>query len=200
MSEYKLTFPISEAQIRELKVGDIVYLDGKFYQGTSAPHKRMIKYLEEGKELPFNLKGSGVFHCYTSFINEGDSYKINYLGATTSASVNPYEPIIIKNFKPSVIIGKGGMNQEVLDAMQENACVYLAQVGGCSALYSSGVKGISNAFWPDLAADLVLELEADNFGPFTVAMDSHGNSIFAETEKTIKAQLAEIHKKLDQGK
>jgi fumarate hydratase subunit beta len=86
------------------------------------------------------------------------------------------------------------MDAEVLKAMQENACVYLAQVGGCSALYSAGVKEISGVYWEDLQANLVIALELDNFGPLTVGMDVHGNSIYAETEASIEKNLKEAYR------
>ncbi|MDN5348209.1 MAG: fumarate hydratase subunit beta [Clostridia bacterium] len=194
MSEYRLTLPLTADQVKELKVGDVVYLSGRVYQATAAAHQRMLEYLKAGKELPFPTKDLGIFHCYTSWRREGEGYKLNYLGATTSASVNKYQPEVIARLGIRVVIGKGGMDAGVLKAMQENACVYLAQVGGCSALYSAGVRGIPAVYWEDLQANLVIALELDNFGPLTVGMDAHGNSIYAETEAKVRENIREAYR------
>ena len=189
--KYQLNMPLQEEDVRKLKCGDVVFLSGIVYQATGSAQKRALEMYRSGELLPFDLENSAVYHNYSSFTREGDRFKLNYLGATTSALMNPLQPDVIRSFKVRAVIGKGGMDKNTLDAMREVGCVYLAQVGGCSALYSP-LAEIKAGYWEDLGGNLVLALELDNFGPLTVAMDTNGNSIFADVEKAVSENLKKI--------
>ena len=96
-------------------------------------------------------------------------------------------------------MGKGGMDQNTLDAMQECGCVYLALVGGCSAIYTEKVEKLEEEYWPETHqswADNMLRLRVKDYGPMFVAMDAHGNSIFKDTGESAEKMRPEIYRKL----
>ena len=177
MEKY-LKLPFSEHQARELEIGDVVYLSGEIVQFTGAAHKRTLQFAAEGKELPFDLENMTVYHSYTCFTEREGNICCEYVGATTSAKINFYGPDLIRKFKVRAIIGKGGMNNETLKAMQEVGCIYLAQVGGCSQVYTETVNEIKAKNWEDLGPNLVLRIVVERMGPLIVAMDSKGNSLY----------------------
>lgn len=176
--EKNLKHPFSEHRVRELKVGDVVYLSGEVFQFTGTAPKRALSYAVEGKKLPFDLENMVVYHSYTCFTERVGNLHCEYIGATTSAKMNQYGPDFIREFKVRAIIGKGGMNNETLKAMQEVGCVYLAQAGGCSQVYSEAVQEIKAKIWEDLGPNLVLRIDVKRLGPLIVAMDSKGDSLY----------------------
>ena len=194
--ERHLTFPLSAEDVRALHTGDIVYLTGELIQLLSGAHARALQYKAEGKPLPFNVENMGIYHSYTCLVGEGCDLKCEYLGASTSAGVNPYEPDFIREFKPRVIVGKGGMNQATLDAMQEIGCVYLAQIGGCSQIYSKTVVKTKEKFWEDLAANLGIRFEFKDLGPLVVGMDANGNSLFDDVNAQVQANKQAVYQKM----
>lgn len=176
--EKQISFPLSEQEVRALNIGDIVSLSGELVQLLSGAHKRALEFHAQGKPVPFNVENMGVYHCYTCLVENENGLSCEYLGASTSAGVNAYEPDFIRTFKPRAIVGKGGMDKATLDAMQEVGCVYLAQIGGCSQIYSQAVVKTKEKFWTDLAANLGIKFEFKSLGPLIVGMDANGNSLF----------------------
>ena len=195
MDKY-LTLPLSEEAARELNAGDVVYLSGEIVQLLAPAHKRALEYKSEGKPLPFDLENMAIYHCYSCLIGEGDSLECKFLGASTSAGVNAYEPEFIRKFKIRAIVGKGGMNQETLEAMKEAGCVYLAQIGGCCQLYTQTVEQTTETFWDDLAANRGIKHVFKDLGPLIVSMDAKGNSLFEEVNAAARENLKSVHKKI----
>lgn len=194
--EKHLSLPMTEKDARELKVGDIVYLSGEVVQLLSGAHKRALQYKSEGKPLPFDITDKALYHCYTCLVGEGCDLSCKFLGASTIAGVNPFEPDFIRTFRPRAIVGKGGMDQATLDAMQEVGCVYLAQIGGCSQVYSQTVSKVIEKFWEDLAANLGIKFMFKDLGPLVVGMDANGNSLFAEVDAEVEKNRQKIYQKI----
>ena len=97
------------------------------------------------------------------------------------------------------VLGKGGMDKNTLDAMRECGCVYLALVGGCSAIYTCKVDRLEREYWPETCrswADTLLKLNVTNYGPMFVSMDAHGNSIYESIGDRAEENRGEIYKKL----
>lgn len=196
--EKHLNLPLSEMDVKQLHLGDIVYLSGEIIQLLGPAHKRANQYKNEGKPLPFDVENMAIYHCYTCLSDGNDGSKsCEFLGASTSAGVNPYEPEFIRNFKVRAVIGKGGMDQATLYAMQEVGCVYLAQIGGCSQLCTQAVKSTKETFWEDMAANLGVKLEFENLGPLVVGMDANGNSLFEEVNKKVLQNKKKIMEQLE---
>jgi len=197
MATYKLTTPISEEQIRKLKVNDIVYITGTIITARDQAHKRALQYHKEGKQLPINLEGLAVFHCGPIVKKEGDEWIIVAAGPTTSTRMDIFEDEFIKNFKTRVIIGKGGMGKRTTDAMQKYGAIYGAFTGGAAVLAAKAIKKVRTVEWFDLGMpEAFWILEAEEFGPLTVAIDSHGNNLFEDVKKKTEENRKSIYEKL----
>lgn len=172
-----LKVPIKNNDVSKLKIGDVVKLTGNILTARDQAHKRI---LEEG--APFDIEGSAIFHAgpiITENKKENDvNYEIVAIGPTTSMRMNPYQSDVI-DLGPKIIIGKGGMDDTVKEALIRNKAVYLVATGGCAALYVDSVKKILGVEWLDLGIpEAIWNLEVDSFGPLIVAMDSKGNSLY----------------------
>lgn len=197
MGEIKLSLPLKEEQIRSLKAGDIVYLSGMMYTARDEAHMRALELHEEGKKLPVNFESNAVFHCGPIMRKKGDRWELVAAGPTTSSRMNSLEPKFIETFRPAAIIGKGGMSKPTIDAMSKYGCVYLAITGGAAVLAAKGIKEVKGVEWYDLGMPEALwMLQAENFGPLIVGIDTHGNSLYLEVEKQIEKNTVEIRKRL----
>ena len=197
MATYKLITPISEEYVRKLKVNDVVYITGTIVTARDQAHKRALQFHKEGKQLPINLEGLAVFHCGPIVKKEGDKWSIVAAGPTTSTRMDIFEDEFIKNFKTRVIIGKGGMGKRTTDAMQKYGAIYGAFTGGAAVLAAKAIKKVKNVEWIDLGMPEALWiLKTEEFGPLTVAIDSHGNNLFEDIKKKTEENRTVIYQKL----
>ena len=193
----RLKTPLSEADVRALKVGETVYLDGIVYTGRDEVHIHALEHLEKGQEIPVDFKGSALFHCGPIMRKVGEKWEVVAAGPTTSSRMNSLEPQFIEKFRPGAIIGKGGMSQPTVDAMKKYGCIYLAITGGAAVLAAKGIKEVKGVQWYELGMpEAIWIMEADNFGPLTVAIDSHGSSLFADVGAKVKENEAKVRQKL----
>lgn len=189
--------PLKEEQVRRLKIGDVVHITGTIYTGRDEMHIRAMDYLNEGKRLPVEMEGAILFHCGPIVRKTDGGWELVAAGPTTSARMNSLEPDIIRSFRPAAIVGKGGMSAPTVKAMEECGCVYLAITGGAAVLAARGVKRVADVHWLDLGVPEALwVLEVERFGPLTVAIDAHGNSLYERIESEVKGRLPDIRKKL----
>jgi fumarate hydratase subunit beta len=201
----KLAVPISEQQIRALKVGDQVLLSGVIYTGRDAAHKYMLEKFIKNRcpaseadvyaELKEGLAGGVIYHCGPVVIQrDNGTYQFVAAGPTTSIREEPYQADVIAHFGLRGIIGKGGMSQRTLAACRELGAVYLHAIGGAATLIAEtcievlGVFkqefGVPEAFWKIRVKDF----------PCVVTMDSHGqslhDSVLAESQAKLNQLLA----------
>lgn len=179
--------PFSEADVRAMKLGEVVALSGPVVSGRDEVHIRALKYIDEGKPVPNCLEGAVLFHCGPIMRRlDGGSWSPIAAGPTTSARMNSLEPRFIREFGIRAIIGKGGMSQEVVDAMREVGCVYLAATGGAAVSLAEQLSNASGVEWEDLGmAEAMWKFEASNLGPLVVAIDAGGNSLYEEVRKKL---------------
>lgn len=197
MAVYKLTTPISEEDIRKLKVNDVLYVTGTVVTARDQAHKRALQLQKEGKPLPINFEGLAVFHCGPIVKKEEEKWSVVAAGPTTSTRMDIFEDEFIENFKARVIIGKGGMGKRTTDAMQKFGAVYGAFTGGAAVLAARAIKKVKTVEWFDLGMPEALWiLETEEFGPLTVAIDSHGNNLFDDVKKKTEENRIPIYKKL----
>jgi fumarate hydratase, class I len=183
-----LNTPLSEEDVRALKVGDVVLLNGTIFTGRDAVHK----YLHEGGELDI-IKGGVIYHCGPVVLEDGDNYQIMAAGPTTSIREEPYQHEVIHKFDIKAVIGKGGMGAKTLKACQDHGTVYLHGIGGAAQVYALTVKSVDSVHLKELGSpEAVWELKVEGF-PAVVTMDSHGNSLHDVVEdvslKKMKAIL-----------
>jgi fumarate hydratase class I len=185
----ELITPISEEQIRALKVGDSVAVSGVVYTGRDAVHK----YLHEGGELPdgVNLEGSIIYHCGPVVVkDEAGDWQVTAAGPTTSIREEPYQADIMKKFGVRGVIGKGGMGPKTLAGCAENGNVYLHAIGGAAQVLAEHITQVRNVYFLEEfgSPEAIWELKVDKF-PVVVTMDSHGKSLHAEVAKASQAVL-----------
>jgi len=198
MAVFKYKTPISEEDVRKLKVNDVLYITGTIVTARDAAHKRALEQFKQGKPLPINLEGLAIFHCGPIVKKEGDKWVVVAAGPTTSTRMDQFEDEFIEAFKVRVVIGKGGMGKKTTDAMQKHGAVYGAFTGGAGVLAAKAIKNVKTVEWlQDLGMPEALWIfDVEEFGPLTVAIDSHGNNLFEEVKKKAEESRIKIYEKL----
>lgn len=197
--EYTLNTPIPEADIRKLNSGDLVYLNGTIITARDEAHKKALEMKKRGGELPVDFRGVAVFHAGPITRKEGGEWKVVAAGPTTSARMEIFEDEFIKLFRPAMIIGKGGMGDRTTRACMEYGCVYLAFTGGAALLGAKGIKKVKDVFWLEELGmpECLWVLEAENFGPMTVTIDTHGNNMTKQVMDRVSKNKEELVKTLE---
>jgi fumarate hydratase subunit beta len=193
----RLKTPLSEEDVRALKFGDVVYLDGVVFTGRDEVHIHALEHLEKGEKIPVDFKGAALFHCGPIMRKAGDVWEVVAAGPTTSSRMNSLEPEFIEKFRPGAIIGKGGMSQPTIDAMKKFGCVYLAITGGAAVLAAKGLKSVTGVEWYELGMpEAIWIINAENFGPLTVGIDAHGNSLYTVVNDNVKENEPKVRERL----
>lgn len=186
----QLNTPISEATIRQLRVGDEVLISGVLFTGRDAVHK----YLHEGGKLPegVSLAGGVLYHCGPVVIkDEAGNWKCVAAGPTTSIREEPYQWQVIRDLGLRAVIGKGGMGDKTLEACQQYGCVYLHAIGGAAQVLAQCIERVPNVYLMEKfgAPEAIWEFQVASF-PAVVTMDAHGNSLHKEVFAASQAELA----------
>ncbi|HID43079.1 MAG TPA: fumarate hydratase [Archaeoglobaceae archaeon] len=185
MSDIKIRTPFEKRDILVLRVGDAVSITGEIITARDKAHQRILKYIEEGRELPFDLNNSIMYHC-GPLMRKKNGWEVISAGPTTSARMNESTVKILRIVDSIAIAGKGGMNLEVAENLKGKG-VYLAVTGGTGALSTRSVKKVKACFWEDLGmVEAVWIFEVEDF-PCIVGIDSRGESLYDSVEK--KAEL-----------
>ena len=166
--------PITEEITADLKAGDYVYITGTLYVARDAAHKRMMEVLDEGKELPIEIKNCTIYYMGPSPAREGRP--IGSAGPTTASRMDKYAPRLL-DLGQTAMIGKGKRSQAVIDAVVRNGCVYLAAIGGAGALLSKCIKSSEVIAYEDLGTEAIRKLQVENL-PLIVVIDSEGNNLY----------------------
>ena len=174
MSEYHLALPLTHEDVQMLRAGDIVYLTGSMLTGRDAAHKRLIQLLDEGKELPVDVRGQAIYYVGPAPASPG--HAVGSAGPTTSYRMDAYTPRLLK-LGLNCMIGKGRRSEAVLAAMQEYGAVYLGAVGGAAALIARSIKSMEVLAYPDLGTEAIHRFTVENF-PAIVLMDAHGGNLY----------------------
>jgi fumarate hydratase subunit beta len=172
----KINLPLTDETLKDLKAGDNLLLTGVMYVARDAAHKRLIEALDQGKPLPFDIKGATVYFMGPSPAKPGQP--IGSAGPTTSGRMDSYSPRLMAEGLKGMI-GKGMRSQAVKDAMKKYKAVYLAAVGGAGALISKSIKKSEVVAYEELGAEAVLRLEVKDF-PATVINDIYGGDLYEE--------------------
>ncbi len=172
----KITLPLTGETLEELKAGDNVLLTGVIYAARDAAHKRMAEALDQGKPLPFDIKGQTIYYMGPSPAKPGQP--IGSAGPTTSGRMDVYSPRLIAEGLKGMI-GKGMRSQAVKDAMKKHKAVYLGAIGGAGALISKSIKKSEVIAYEELGADAIRRLEVEDF-PATVINDIYGGDLCQE--------------------
>ncbi|WP_126427692.1 fumarate hydratase [Brevibacillus marinus] len=186
--EVVLQAPISEEQIRSLKVGDVVVINGLIHTGRDALHKYLIDH-----DCPVDLNGGVIYHCGPVMLkDEAGKWHVKAAGPTTSIREEPYQADIIKKFGIRAVIGKGGMGAKTLQALKEHGAVYLNAIGGAAQYYADCIEEVEGVDFMEFGIpEAMWHLRVKGFAAI-VTMDAHGNSLHADVEKSSREKLAQF--------
>ena len=185
--EVVLKTPLTEEQVRALKVGDVVLLSGRAYTGRDAVHHHLMSH-----EPPVDLRGGVIYHCGPVVAKQGDGWKVTAAGPTTSIREEPYQADVIKRYGVRAIIGKGGMGAKTLGALKEAGAVYLNAIGGAAQFYARTINSVDGVSWMEFGTpEAMWHLSITDF-PAIVTMDAHGNSLHKDVEQESAKELAGI--------
>lgn len=175
----KISLPLTEKVIEDLKAGDSLLLSGMLYVARDAAHKRMVEALDKGEPVPFDIKGQTIYYMGPSPAPPGKV--IGSAGPTTSSRMDVYTPRLLAAGLKGMI-GKGVRSKEVREALKKYKAVYLAAVGGVGALLSKTIVTSEVIAYPELGPEAILRIEVKDF-PATVINDIYGGDLYAEGKK-----------------
>lgn len=181
MDKY-ITTPITEEVTQNLTSGDYVYITGTIYVARDAAHKRMIEGLDNGEELPIDIKDATIYYMGPSPARK--NRPIGSAGPTTASRMDKYAPILL-DLGEKAMIGKGKRTKEVIEAIIRNKAVYFAAIGGAGALLSKCITKSEVICYEDLGAEAILKIEVKNF-PVIVVIDKEGNNLYETAIKQYK--------------
>jgi fumarate hydratase class I len=185
--EVSLTAPFSEAQIRSLKVGDVVLLNGPMHTGRDSLHHHLLTH-----DSPVDLHGAALYHCGPVALKENGKWRLNAAGPTTSSREEPYQADIIRKFGVRAVIGKGGMGRKTLAALKEHGAVYLNAIGGAAQYYTRCIADVEGVDFMEFGIpEAMWHIRVKDF-PAIVTMDSRGNSLHADVDKASAGELAKF--------
>jgi L(+)-tartrate dehydratase beta subunit len=199
MAHHVLEMPISVEQVRELRIGDTVTLEKTLYGIRDAT---LIHMFDRGRRTHFDLQGHAVIHTAPNVhrVEKSDKAPAGYepfcIGTTTSQRMERFTKPLMKREGVRIIIGKGGMGQDTLDAFAELGGAYLAIVGGAAALETTWIEEIEDVDMDDLHPESLWRFRIRNFGPLLVGMDSHGGSMFADVRADVASRRSAVLEKL----
>lgn len=170
----KLTLPLMDEDIKGLKAGDSVLLTGTILTGRDAAHKRLFELIEQGKPLPVKLKGEVIYYVGPAPAKPG--YAVGPAGPTSSYRMDKYTPALL-DLGLKGMIGKGARNDEVIESIVKNNCVYFAAIGGAAALIAKSIKAEEMICYEDLGTEAIRRYTVEDF-PCIVAIDSEGNNVY----------------------
>ena len=199
MAHYGFAPPLTEAQVRSLRVNDTVTLTGTLFgirDGTQ------IHLFDRGRTTRFDLRGHAVIHTAPNVkvVEKTTQHPAGYapicVGTTTSDRMERFTRPLMQQNGVRLIIGKGGLREDSLAAFAELGGAYLAIIGGTAALETTWIEAIEDVDLDDLNPESLWKFRVRGFGPLLVAMDSHGGSLYAEVKSAAQARRAEALRRL----
>jgi L(+)-tartrate dehydratase beta subunit len=195
MTHYTLQTPVTEAQIRALRIGDTVTLTGTLFGIRDATQIHMF---DHGRTTRFDLRGHAVIHTAPNVrrVQPSDAHPAGYepvcIGTTTSMRMERFTEPLMAQYGVRIVIGKGGLAQASSDAFVTHGGVYLAIVGGTAALETTWIEQIEDVDLDDLNPESLWRFRIGEFGPLLVAMDSHGGSVYTAVQQHTNAQRDKV--------
>ena len=193
MAHHDFHMPVSETQVRSLKVGDTVTLNGALFGIRDATQIHMF---DRGRKTRFDLRGHAVLHTAPNVrqVPKSNEHPTGYasvcVGTTTSARMERFTRPLMQEYGVRIVIGKGGLGEGSLQAFQDLGGVYLAVIGGAAALETTWIEAIEEVDLEDLIPECLWRFAVKGFGPLLVTMDSHGGSAYAQVAKTAESRRA----------
>jgi fumarate hydratase subunit beta len=195
---YHLSTPVEKEQTAALRAGDVVYLDGTVFTMRDRAHEQLFSQADAGLKAPFDLQGAAVWHCGpVSRQAASGEWEITSIGPTTSYRLTRETPRLLKEFGVKILIGKGGMGYEAVQAIGREGAVFLSATGGCGSVYAQSVTRVKNIYWPDLGLpEAVWELNVAKLGALVVSIDAAGTTLYDVVMREAKNRLPDCYQQL----
>ena len=178
----RIALPLTDEAVADLRAGDDVLLSGTMYVGRDSAHKRIVEALDQGKPLPFDIKGQTIYYMGPSPAKPGQA--IGSAGPTTSGRMDSYSPRLMAEGLKGMV-GKGMRTPAVKEAMKQYKAVYFAAIGGAGALISKAIKKADVIAYEELGAEALLRIEVADF-PVIVINDIYGGDLYEEGKAKYK--------------
>jgi fumarate hydratase subunit beta len=182
----RIKTPLKDRDVEGLRSGDRVLITGVVYAARDAAHKRLIALLDEGRPLPFDVKGAIIYYVGPTPAAPGKV--IGSAGPTTSGRMDAYTPRLL-DLGLKATMGKGARGKDVVESMLRHRAVYLAAVGGAAALLARRIRKAEVIAYEDLGPEAVRRLEVEDF-PAIVVNDIYGGDLFAEGARRYRREGA----------
>jgi L(+)-tartrate dehydratase beta subunit len=199
-ANHTVTFPITDPnEILKLRAGDEVTVQGHI---IGIRDRTQIRIFDQGVEPPLDLAGAFLLHTAPNVrkVSEDAQGKGTYekicIGTTTSARMVRFTEPLGSRYGVRAICGKGGFPDEAIAPMHELGMVYFAIVGGAAALETTQIEAIEEVAWEDLMPECLWNFRVKDFGPLTVGIDAHGNSLYHDVQTQAQTKLKEINARL----
>ena len=178
-----LNTPVSDEDLKDIKIGDVIYLNGHIVTCRDVAHRRLIEY---GRELPVDLRGGAIFHAgpiVRKVEGEEDKFEMISVGPTTSMRMEKFEKEFIEQTGVKIIVGKGGMGLNTEAGCRENKAIHCVFPAGCAVIAATTVEEVEGAYWRDLGMPETLWVcRVKEFGPLIVSIDAEGNNLFEQNK------------------
>jgi L(+)-tartrate dehydratase beta subunit len=203
MAHFEFTTPVTERQVRDLKVGDTVTLHGTLFGIRDATQIHMF---DRARATRFDLRGHAVIHTAPNVkkVPASPEHPAGYapvcVGTTTSARMERFTRPLMLQHGVRLVIGKGGLGAASLDAFREHGGAYLAIIGGTAALETTWIEAIEDVDLDDLNPESLWRFRIKGFGPLLVGMDSHGGSLYRDVLAAAHAKRGAVLDSLGVGK
>ena len=194
VAEHRMSFPCTEEQIRELRAGDSVTVDGHV---IGIRDRTQIRMFDHGQKPEMDLTGALLLHTAPNVRRlEDGRYEKLCIGTTTSARMVRFTEGLGRDYGVRAVCGKGGLPDEAIEPMSRLGMVYFAIVGGAAALETTQIEEIEEVEWEDLMPECLWKFRVRDFGPLTVGIDSHGSSVYHDVQEQAKKRLEDIYARL----
>jgi L(+)-tartrate dehydratase beta subunit len=194
VADHRMTFPTTEEEIRSLRAGDSVLVDGHV---IGIRDRTQICIFDQGVAPPMDLRGAFLLHTAPGVrkIGPGKYEKVS-IGTTTSARMVRFTEPLGRDYGVRAICGKGGLPDEAIEPMRQHGMVYFAIVGGAAALETTQIEEIEEVAWEELMPECLWKFRVKDFGPLTVGIDSHGTSLFRDVQEAATKRLEELYERI----
>ena len=195
MAVHEVTFPIrDEREILALSAGDEVVVQGHI---IGLRDRTQIRIFDQGVEPPMDLRGAFLLHTAPGVRKREDGgYDPVCIGTTTSARMVRFTEPLGRDYGVRAVCGKGGFPDEAIEPMRRYGMVYFAIVGGAAALETTQIEEIEEVAWEELMPECLWKFRVKDFGPLTVGIDAHGNSLYHDVQEAARKKLEELYAKL----
>jgi L(+)-tartrate dehydratase beta subunit len=194
MADHRFKTPLAEKDMRLLRVGDSVTLDGVVFGVRDA---NLIRVFDKGVPPPVDWRGAALLHTAPNVRKVGPGkYEPLSVGTTTSMRMDRFTEGLLRDYGVRAILGKGGLSQRSADLMKQYGACYLSVTGGAAAMETLQIEEIEKAYWEDLMPECIWQIRFNGLGPLTVGIDAQGGNLQADVQAQAQSKTEEILRRM----